>query len=100
VTEPAVAKRCRRHAEDQLLVTREPDAADSRIRQLRVTAACRQVAYRAITVVEAADRAYFAHVADQRALGRLLKTLAVPPTSARAQEARPDRIVQRGKRRR
>ncbi len=77
-TDPMMTSQVVRTLETKGFVTREPDPTDSRVRRLCVTPAGRELAPRAIAVVEAADQAYFADVAAQPALRPLLTTLAVP----------------------
>ena len=77
-TDPMMTSQVLRALEARGLVTREPDPADLRVRRAAVTPAGRDLAPRAIGVVEAADREYFAGVADQPALHPLLRTLARP----------------------
>jgi DNA-binding MarR family transcriptional regulator len=77
-TDPMMTSQVVRALEARGLLTREPDPADSRVRRLAVTAPGRELAPRAIAVVEAADRAYFAGAAGRPGLFPLLRTLARP----------------------
>lgn len=61
-----------RRLEDKGLIRREADPADTRAKLLRVTEQGERLARRAIAVVEAADAAFFAPVADSS----LLETLS------------------------
>lgn len=65
------------------LVTRHADPADARVKRLAVTAPGAALAQRAVHLVEAADRQFFADVRDQEGLLRLLRHLAAwdPPAS-------------------
>ncbi|MHB8554725.1 MAG: DUF4160 domain-containing protein [Candidatus Dormibacteria bacterium] len=99
-TDPMMTSQVARTLEAKGLLTRDADPADCRVRRMRVTAAGRQLALTAIAVVEAADQAYFAQVADQPALGRLLKTLAVPPGASQGEGRRSDRFLQASESRR
>src|SRR3954451_567635 len=65
-----------RTLEKRGLVTRGPDAADARVKRLKVTPAGAKLARRAQGVVEAADRDFFAGVRDQDALLSHLRELA------------------------
>jgi len=61
--------------EEKGLLERAVDPSDTRAKLLRVTAAGAELAQRAITVVEAADTAFFAATPDRRALVELLRPL-------------------------
>ncbi|MHB1526759.1 MAG: MarR family winged helix-turn-helix transcriptional regulator [Candidatus Dormibacteria bacterium] len=91
-TDPMMTSQVARTLEAKGLLTRASDPADSRVRRMSVTSAGREMAPRAIAAVEAADRAYFAPVADQPSLRQLLNTLAVPSASSRPQKARTARL--------
>ena len=92
-----------RGLEGRGLVTRTPDPADARIRRLAVTDAGRRLALQSIGVVEAADAAFFAPLADEPRLVHLLSRLVnaptdvlkdvavAPPPRSRSAEPRPDR---------
>ena len=86
-TDPMMTSQVLRTLEAKGLVTRRPDPADSRVRRVAATAAGRELAPRAIAVVEAADRDYFADVADQPSLRPLLRTLALPPSGGASDPA-------------
>jgi DNA-binding MarR family transcriptional regulator len=58
------------------LIRREVDPADTRAKRLRATERGSDLARRAITVVEAADRAFFRPVADRGQLLAVLRPLA------------------------
>jgi len=58
------------------LVTRTADPVDTRVKRLTVTAAGRRLAQQAVTVVEAADAAFFAGLSDQPALLAILRELS------------------------
>jgi DNA-binding MarR family transcriptional regulator len=61
-TDPMMTSQVLRTLERRGLVTREPDPADGRSRRIRVTADGAALAPRAIAVVEAVDRDFFAGV--------------------------------------
>jgi DNA-binding MarR family transcriptional regulator len=75
-TDPMMTSQVARTLETKGLLMRKSDPADSRVRRLMVTQAGRRLAPRAIVAVEAADRAYFASVADNPELVPLLKALS------------------------
>jgi DNA-binding MarR family transcriptional regulator len=58
------------------LLTRDPDPADARVRRITVTAPGAQLAQRAVQVVEAADRDFFAAAGDGKRLLAVLGDLA------------------------
>jgi DNA-binding MarR family transcriptional regulator len=62
------------------LIRREVDPVDSRAKRLRVTAPGADLARRAITVVEAVDRAFFQSVPDRAQLLAVLRPLAADGT--------------------
>lgn len=65
-----------RTLESRGLVTRSADPVDARVKRLTVTGAGRRLAERAITVVEAADSAFFHPVRDRAQLLDVLHQLA------------------------
>lgn len=65
-----------RALEDKHLITRETDPADTRAKLLRVTPAGADLARRAIQIVEAADREFFAAAGDGDRLMAILRPLA------------------------
>ena len=67
-----------RTLEGKGLLRREADAADSRVKRLRVTEEGRELAQRAVAAVEAADRAYFREAAHPEVLIPQLRSLARP----------------------
>jgi DNA-binding MarR family transcriptional regulator len=75
-TDPMMTSQVLRSLESRGLVHRTPDPRDSRARNVGVTDAGAQLAVRAVTVVEAADSAFFAAVKDQRKLITVLRSLA------------------------
>lgn len=75
-TDPMMTSQVLRTLEAKELVRRDPDPDDSRARIVSVTSAGAELAARAVRVVEAADRGFFAAVEDQRELIRVLRALA------------------------
>lgn len=67
-----------RTLEGKGLLVREADAADSRVKRLRVTDEGRDLAQRAVAEVEAADRAYFRDATHPDVLIPQLRSLARP----------------------
>ena len=65
-----------RKLEAKALVQREVDTADTRAKRLRVTDRGAELARRAVTVVEAADAAFFRSIPDPAALLAMLRPLA------------------------
>lgn len=72
-----------RALEQRGLVDRAADPADARVRRVGLTDAGRRLAERAVTVVEAADAAFFTRVADRDQALAVLRQLAEdgPPGS-------------------
>ena len=60
------------------LLTRSPDPGDARVRRLAVTEAGRRLVEEAVTVVEAADAAFFAAAGDPERVLAVLRPLAAP----------------------
>jgi DNA-binding MarR family transcriptional regulator len=75
-TDPMMTSQVLRALEVKRLVTRTPDPDDSRARRLGITPRGATLALRAISIVEAADAAFFAAAGDQRGLLRTLHRLA------------------------
>ena len=75
-TDPMMTSQVVRALERKGLVVREPDPADSRARQLRLTPKGRRLARKAIGVVEAADEEFFAAARDPKRLPAELMALA------------------------
>ena len=71
------------------LLRRDADPADARVRRLAVTGAGRELAVRAVAVVEAADARYFAPVRDRAGLLDVLRHLAAGPDAAGPDAAGP-----------
>ena len=65
-----------------LLVEREVDTADTRARRLRVTRQGKQLAPRAIAVVEQVDTQFFADVPQAEALCVLRRLVRLPQAGA------------------
>lgn len=65
-----------RSLESRTLVTRSADPVDARVKRLTVTDAGRRLAEQAVTVVEAADTAFFSRVHDRAELLDVLHRLA------------------------
>jgi DNA-binding MarR family transcriptional regulator len=65
-TDPMMTSQVLRRLEARGLLTRAPDPADSRARQLHLTSAGLALVARALADVEAADDEYFAAVGDER----------------------------------
>jgi DNA-binding MarR family transcriptional regulator len=76
-TDPMMTSQVVRALEQRGLLERQPDPDDGRARRLVATAAGRELAERAIAVVEAADAAFFADVGSAE-LVATLRTLAAP----------------------
>jgi DNA-binding MarR family transcriptional regulator len=66
-TDPMMSSQVIRKLEARGLLERSADPADSRARQLRLTAAGRALVTRALADVERADEDYFAALGDRRA---------------------------------
>lgn len=75
-TDPMMTSQVLRALEAKRLVTRAADPDDARARRLAVTTRGAALAKRAIEVVEAADRKFFAAAKDRSALLRTLQRLA------------------------
>ncbi|SNY47389.1 MarR family winged helix-turn-helix transcriptional regulator [Paractinoplanes atraurantiacus] len=65
-----------RKLEAKALIQREVDAADTRVKRLRVTERGAELAQEAIAVVEATDAAFFRSLPDPGALLAMLRPLA------------------------
>lgn len=75
-TDPMMTSQVVRTLEGKGLLRRDPDPSDSRAKRVDVTPAGAELAKRAVPIVEAADREFFAAVPDQRALLELLTVLS------------------------
>jgi DNA-binding MarR family transcriptional regulator len=75
-TDPMMTSQVLRALERKGLLTREPDPNDSRARRLRLTPKGRNLARKAIDVVEAVDDEFFAAARDARTLPATLTRLA------------------------
>jgi DNA-binding MarR family transcriptional regulator len=64
-TDPMMTSQVIRKLETRGLLQRAPDPADSRARQLRLTASGRELVANALTDVEAIDDGYFAAIGDR-----------------------------------
>jgi DNA-binding MarR family transcriptional regulator len=64
-TDPMMTSQVIRKLETRGLLQRAPDPADSRARQLRLTASGRELVANALTDVEATDDGYFAAIGDR-----------------------------------
>jgi DNA-binding MarR family transcriptional regulator len=71
-----------RSLERKGLVEREVDAVDTRARRLQVTKRGRQLALRAIAIVEQVDGDFFADVPERQTLSLLRRLVRLPQRDA------------------
>lgn len=81
--DPMTASQVARTLEGKGLITRTPDAHDSRAKRLTITPDGQALAHQAMELVETVDSDYFGQAPDHDALVRNLLALATPPRTQR-----------------